>query len=386
MRILILTDHMPWGHRSIAKALYGHLSNVSEKNGWTVDYVEVEAKTGLSGDLYSWSYRNFPLGNKVAVKLLTMKNLRKMAIEYCDKNISALKEALDKYEPDLVICSYFLHSQAMAKMKKIGGWKFKLWTVVADPWSINTLSFVEGADMHLVYDSVMVDAGKKYGILKNKMFASGWWVREEMYKKISNTEKKEVRRKIGLNDSIPAIFVGGGSLGNAAIKMLLPILLTIRKPVQIVFNTGKDEKLHKMIDRFEKIIKKMPYIRDNLKIINLAWIENMAEILSVCDLILGKAGPNFLFDVVACNKPFVAITHIGGQEDGNIEIIKKKRLGLIAEDPIAMARVIRKFLNSPEKFLEQIGRGVDKEAKNNLETMSRIEKLIKSALLKPKTA
>lgn len=378
MRILVLTDHMPWGHRSIAKAIYKHLSGEAKKNKWVLDYAEVEAKTGLGGDLYGWVYRNFPAGNRLAVKLFTLKNLRKVTIEYCDKNIPVLKKTLEKYNPDLVICSYFLHSQTLARMKGMGGWKFKLWTVVADPWSVNLLSFVENADMHLVYDLAMVKAGKKFGISKNKLLSTGWWVRQEMYTKVGESTKKILRKKMGLDKSIPTLFVGGGSLGNAAIKTLLPILLTVRKPIQVIFNTGRDEKLSKLIDRFAKIVKKMPYVGNNLKIVNLAWIDNMAEILSVSDVVFGKAGPNFLFDVVACGKPFVAITHIGGQEDGNIEIIKSKKLGWVAEDPIAMARTIRKFLSSPIKFVRQTNcAGIEKEAKNNKETMCKVEKAIK---------
>ena len=55
----------------------------------------------------------------------------------------------------------------------------------------------------------------------------------------------------------------------------------------------------------------------------------MAEVLGASDIVFGKAGPNFLFDSVACQKPFVSMTHIGGQEDGNVELIKKKKLGTL---------------------------------------------------------
>jgi UDP-N-acetylglucosamine:LPS N-acetylglucosamine transferase len=58
----------------------------------------------------------------------------------------------------------------------------------------------------------------------------------------------------------------------------------------------------------------------------------MAEVLSASDIVFGKAGPNFLFNVVACKKPFVAITHVGGQEDGNLDIIRKKKGRKVSEE------------------------------------------------------
>lgn len=374
-KILVLTDHMPWGHRSIAKALYDYLATKSSKS-FKIYFAEVKAETGLGGELYNWAYRNFPAGNRVAVKLFTIKSIRDISIEYSRKNIPALTRTINKYKPDLIISAYFFHSQALAVMKNDYGFDFELWTVVADPWSVNTLSFVVGAEKHLVYDKKMVTAALDFEIDKKNIAITGWWTRGKMFEVFSESKIKLEKKKLGLRDSVPTIFVGGGSLGTNSMSTLLPILLTVRKPLQVIFNTGKDENAKEMVENFKSIIKSLPLVRNKLNIICLGWIEEMAEVLACCDIVMGKAGPNFLFDVVAARKPFVSITHIGGQEDGNIEIIKEKKLGLVAEDPISMARLVRDFVKRPEHYKNMFKDNLAKEAATNKKSLEKVWNLV----------
>ncbi len=366
MKILVLTDHMPWGHRSIAKAIYGYLKPEEKGQGWQVEYVEVKADTGIGGEWYNWAYKNWPAANKLALDLVNnLDGMRKLAIDFSKNNQTLLLKSIQKFEPDLIISCYYFHTQALARLREKKNMKFKLWTVVADPWSVNTLSFVEGADLHLVYDEVMKEEAIKFGIDSAKIAITGWWTRQTMFEEVDKLTRESVYQKLQLNKNIPTIFVGGGSLGTSSMSMLLPILLTLRKPVQVIFNTGKDVKMQKMISRFEQIIQKMPLIAKNLKIVSLGWIENMAEILSVCDLVLGKAGPNFLFDVVASGKPFVAITHIGGQEDGNLEIIRQKRLGWVRENPLSLTRFLHSYLKKPRWVENKYKKSIEKESQRN---------------------
>ena len=367
---------MPWGHRSIARAIFDHLDKTLDKKECELNFCEVFAQTGVGGELYSWAYRNFPAGNRVAVKLTTLRSIRKMAIEYSYKNIPDLTKMINKYQPDLIISAYFLHSQALVHMKQDYGFTFDLWTVVADPWSINTLSFVEGAQKHIIYDKKMRLAGRDFKIPADSFFETGWWTRPSLYKKYTKKEILTTKTELGLEDNIPTIFVGGGSLGTSSMSTLLPILLTVRKPLQVIFNTGKDESASKTIENFKSIISKLPLVRDNLYIVCLGWIEDMARVLSCCDIVLGKAGPNFMFDVIASEKLFVSITHIGGQEDGNLDILRKKRLGLVAEDPIKMARLIRDFVKRPEHYKKLYASNIAKEAGENKKSLDKIVSLL----------
>jgi len=365
-RILVLTDQMPWGHRSIARAIYGYLKEKEITENYEVSYAEVKAETGMANDVYTFLYRFSPTTNRIAYRLMQFDRLRELTEKVSLPSLPRLKKAIAQYKPDLVISAYFFHSHSLAKLKEMDKkQKFKLWTIVADPWSINPVSFVPAADLHLVYDEVGWKKALRYGILPNNILITGWWVREAMYKKYN---RDEVRKKLGFSDDRPVIFVGGGSLGTNSLVKILPALVFVKKKVGLVFNSGTDKLGFNLVAEYIKLLKR--YRKDNLvEIKNLGWIDNMAEVLSACDIVFGKAGPNFLFDVVAVEKPFVAITHIGGQEDGNIDLLVHKKLGWVKEKNGEITKFFLNYLNNDKKYQGKFSETIAKEAENNRKSL-----------------
>lgn len=375
-KILILTDDLPWGHRSIAKAIYGSLKEKEKEAGVELRYAEIKAEVGISNDFYTFMYRFFPKSNKMMTRLSGEGRLRKIVHRLSEMNLPRIKKFVSSYKPDLIISCYWYHSHSLQLWRKNEKVNFKLWSVVADPWTITPVTVVSGVDLTLVYDEVAEKEVRKYG-LREEILRTGWWVRKEMYQKV---ERKEVRKKLGIEDGRPIIFIGGGSLGTNSLTRLLPILMTIETKCAFIFNTGTDKMLHSTIDEYVKLLKKLK-LGEQIIVKNLGWIENMGEILSACDIVFGKAGPNFLFDVVACLKPMVAITHIGGQEDGNIEIIKKKKLGWVKEKPREAASFLLEYLAKPKYYERLFLKNIDKEARNNQGTMERIWKRIREEII-----
>jgi UDP-N-acetylglucosamine:LPS N-acetylglucosamine transferase len=365
-KILVLTDHMPWGHRSIAKAIFNYIEeNKTKEDDYEVRYAEIKSETGFGDDLYTFAYRYLPVSNKWVYKVFDKKFARDLIHKISFINLPRLRKEIEKFNPDLVISAFYFHSHSLVEWKKKDNKKFKLWTVVADPWTIHPLTLVKGCDLNLVYDEVGEKIAKKLGIGKSEFIKTGWWVRPEMYKKY---DRKESRKKLGITDNRPVIFVGGGSLGTSSLTKFLPTLMFIKKKVTFVINTGVDKFAYKLVNRYVKILAKIHH-DDTVCIKNMGWIDNMAEVLSACDIVFGKAGPNFLFDVVALEKPFVAITHVGGQEDGNIDLIKKKKLGWIKEKNSELINFLYRYLEKPKYFETKYKKSIKKESLRNKNTL-----------------
>lgn len=376
-RILVLTDDMPWGHRSIAKAIYGFLKKKELKNDIQVDYSEVKMPYSAMNELYSFMYRYMPSSNRITSKIVENEKIQDLFLEVTSVNELALKNVVKKYKPELIICSYCFHSHSLVKLKKEENLSFKLWTVVADPRTPSRLSFVKGADYNMVYDDFAYKQAISYGVTKENILKTGWWVRGEMYNnklKTSNLKLK-IKEKLGIAEWEPVVFIGGGSLGTNAITKFLPVLLLIKQKCSIIFNTGTDKVAFKMVEQYKRIFEKIK-MKNNVKIINLGWIENMAEVLSISDIVFGKAGPNFLFDVVAVQKPFVAITHIGGQEDGNIDLILEKKLGWVKEGMGEAEDFLQEYLSNTKKYNSKFAKTIEIEAKNNQKSMDKIWEMV----------
>jgi UDP-N-acetylglucosamine:LPS N-acetylglucosamine transferase len=375
-RILVLTDHMPWGHRAIAKAIYSYLKSQEKTENFQVFYVEVKAETGPGNDIYAFLCRYLPSAHRIAYKIGASKAAAEVMADISLRSLKGLKWAVGKYKPDLIISTYFLHSHCLARWREDECQKFKLWTVVADPRSIALVSFDEKADLNLVYDEVGIEMAKKYGIPLNRVLVTGWWTRLEMFAEL---DRNKMRRKLGFTDDRPIVFVGGGSLGTGSLTKILPALMVVRKKVGLIFNTGTDKMAFNLVSEYIRLFRKLR--KDDLvQIKNLGWIDNMAEVLAASDLTFGKAGPNFMFDVVAREIPFVAITHIGGQEDGNIDLLREKKLGWVKEKGTTAAQFFLDYVDDPKKYNNRFKDNIKKEAARNRKTMGIILERVRKDL------
>ncbi len=373
-KILVLTDHMPWGHRSIAKAIYGYLSKNQDE--FEVEYGEVRSNLGTWNDSYTFMYRYLPAINRLTMKLASTKVAEDVWGDVAEKNERGLWNLIKKSKPDLIISAYLVFSKALVGLRKKKKLNFKLWTVVADPWTVVPQSYLKEADLHLVYDEVALGEGLRRRIPSEKILMTGWWTRAEMYKKYNS---QKVRQKLGFTDNRPIIFVGGGSLGSNILAKFLPSLLFIDKKVGFIFNTGTDKLALRLVKDSAKLLNRVKK-KGLVQIKCFGWIDNMAEVLSASDIVFGKAGPNFLFDVVACQKPFVSVTHIGGQEDGNVDLIREKHLGWVKEKPMQLSNFLLAYLKNPKKYQNKYRQNILEEAKRNKNSMVKILERLKGEL------
>ena len=83
--------------------------------------------------------------------------------------------------------------------------------------------------------------------------------------------------------------------------------------------------------------------------VNLEFTKELDKYIKISDLVIGKAGPNLLFETVAAKKPFMAVSHIHGQEDGNLEIIRNYKIGFVEENQIKAIKLIKSIINKPKK-------------------------------------
>lgn len=366
---------MPWGHRSIALAIYNYLKSQEKECHWKVDYAQVRANTGIGGDIYNWVYRYFPAANLLMHKVSFNKTIIKMAEDLPMINLPALRRTVEKLKPDVIISTYFIHSHSLVLWRKKEGKQFKLWNVVADPWTINGVSLIPEADKNLFYDEVVEKIAAKEKIPKEKLLKTGWWTRPEMYQHYG---QKEMRKKLGLVGDYPVIFVGGGSLGTGALTKILPVLPFIKREVGIIFNCGTDKMTYKLVEYYRKLLSGLLGQKELVHIKNFGWIERINEPVAAADIVFGKAGPNFLFDTVAMGKPFVAISHINGQEDGNIDLIRKKKLGWVKEDPVELNRFLFDYLKNPTGYNKKFEKTIAEEAKRNQKSFEIIKNTLSS--------
>ncbi len=353
----------PQGHKSIADAA----SQALEK-----DYqLEVFFKKDGAFLLYEPFYKVFPqvwgppftLSNKIMTRYKRTIKLLTAYFEF--KYDDIIWQFHQKYKPDLYLSTHFSYNSSIEKVKN----KFQtpFINILPDPRTVHRSSITDSATVNLVFDKWQKNYVKK--IAPNaKTFITGWFVRDEFER---NYQKKEVRKKLKLKDEL-TFLITSGSDGTNLILKLVPALPLVKRPVQIVVACGNNQRLFSLITKLNRLVKAY---NSDIEIIPLTFTKEIYLWMQAADLIVGKAGPNTIFESAATLTPFFAITHISGQETGNLEIIKHYRLGIVEERSIKATKLLLRIINQP-KILRRFDPYLKKVAEHNKQAKPRLKLLV----------
>ncbi|MCS7135260.1 MAG: hypothetical protein NZ893_02370 [Candidatus Aenigmarchaeota archaeon] len=364
----IIIFSAPTGHASLAEAAKSFLKELPNTKIKILDVMEDK----FAWDFYKFSYRFMPFFTKLPYELSKNENIIEIIknyffLKYRKKILSIIK----KEKPDMIITTYFGYIPVLDDIKPISNFKFI--NIVSDPVNIHPMILSREADYNIGYGKYVTKIGKKLK-LKN-VLAAGWLVRKDFFEKLN---RKKVAEKYKLDEERLTLLICGGSEGSNAVLTLLPLLFFSRmdKDFQVIFVCGNNAALKNIINRTYNIAKKVNHKVPEILVVG--FTNKLNELMGISDVVIGKAGPNLLFESVSMMKPFIAITHISGQEDGNLELIKKLKFGWVAEDPVNSNKIIRKIIENPSILKKY--KHLEKYSEMNFETGKKLVEIVKNVL------
>ncbi len=351
------------GHLSIAQAVAETLKSKYR--------VEIFFHRGLDLDAYAYAYRYLPAAYGAVYQLSQNTSLMKLSMRvFTARKRRALAHFLAETKPDLCISTYFWFLPILSDYRAKTG--TPLINVITDPWTFHPAVLSDQVDAQLAFDDHAVHlANDLYPTVNNQ--AVGWLVRPNFHP--LKTSQSALRAELGLQDTF-TLFVTGGSEGSAMIMTLLPTLVQPPKPIQIILTCGHNHQLQSLTKQLDGLFRRL---RGKVRFLTLPFTPNLAPYMQAADIIVGKAGPNTIFESVAVHKPFVAITHLPGQEEGNLDLIKKYGIGFIEEQPLRLKKLLHRLIQRPaqlEKMQPKLQKlaAFNQEARPNL--LSVVEKLL----------
>ena len=247
---------------------------------------------------------------------------------------------LKENKSDLIINSYLQYSPSLAEYQK----KFKVpfFNVVADPRTPHPIVFAQSAIINFIFDRQIEHPRSN----DEDSIPAGWFVKKPFEK---DFDKNKLRQKLKIKDQL-TILISSGSDGSNMVMKMLPSIINCPKNVNFFIACGKNKTLLHNIEGIKRSVESLS--SSKAKIIPLGFTKEMYKYMQAADLVVGKAGPNSLFESVATLTPFFAITHIAGQEDGNLDLIKEHQLGIVEENSKKANKILLDFIKHPEKLKE----------------------------------
>jgi UDP-N-acetylglucosamine:LPS N-acetylglucosamine transferase len=333
-KIAIFTG--PEGHLSIAEAI-GSMVKDEYK---VVTFFEQDPLFSL----YIPIYQFFPMAYKIPFTLSQFEPTQKALFQMYERRYrDKLNSFLKKHKPDFCIGTFYMYSPILEQYQQDTGTPFI--NIITDPRTIHPMLISSIAHTNLVFDEDAAEICRQLAPARDEQPAatiqvSGWFVRPR-FQPTKNVA--EARRRLGLNPDLPTILITAGSEGTTMILKLVPALFSLTEPTQVIVTCGNNKALFNSVKTAQRLFQST---QSASKIIPLQFVSTINEYMQAADIIVGKAGPNTLFESVATYKPFLAITHISGQEDGNLDIIREKKLGWVEENPLKASRKLHELINN----------------------------------------
>jgi UDP-N-acetylglucosamine:LPS N-acetylglucosamine transferase len=401
-KILFLEASGGGGHISITTAIIQALKKHPHITTERIDvmppiahkFYQLASRQFVNTFLVLYKATNNQKGEIFASKINSIISKKKLARVILDSNA------------DLIFSNYSLAINDVPQILKEANKSVPFIVFVPDPFTAHNIYFSPEATSTLVSTLTSYQAALNKGIPASKLKITGHPIREEFTSKPANI--KAHRKKIGLDPDKFTILFGGSGHGaektleilihlgaspnkdltrhlirkaNLSYKTYYNIFLKIFKnqyktmpEFQAICVCGDNTELKKALEMLEFPDYIKPYIHLNSK--------NIASLIHASDMVVGKAGPNIIFETILAGKPFLATYHIKGQEDGNIDFIKSTQTGFVEENPHNMAKLIETILTNKE-LLDYTKPGINHIAKDHTHAPSEIANYMLKFLERP---
>jgi len=332
-KLLILTSRTGGGHVSLAEALRFRLAGAH-----TVEIVDPQPR------LIHWHYR---LVSSYALWLWAAEfraadtparalRAHQIFTAVFARNVGAL---LARVQPEVVLTTYpFLAYEVTAAMRAIGR-VIPLAQLFSDPVGMHQAWLSEpNASASFAPTRETFDQALAAGFAPERLHLTGWPVRGQFYAAAEQdaAARAATLAELGLQPGRFTVFLQGGAEGAARFARTAAALLEL-EGVQMILAAGTNRLLR---GRFA----------GRPRVHLLPFTQHIAPIMAAADVVMGKAGPNVLFEAVTLGKPFIATTFIPGQEAGNLEFIRQHGLGWVALSAREQQALVRSLMAEPARL------------------------------------
>ena len=245
-------------------------------------------------------------------------------------------EVLRQNPPDLIVANHGWLTVALTVSQRHFGLEVPVLTFQTSTLDVTALWADPDAERFLVGSPVARNGLVKLGVSGDKIDVVGYPVRQAF---LDAPTKTEARAKLGLQDTFTCLVSLGGEGVGGNPEEVVAALRTLPF-VQVVVIAGRNEALRSSLQTWSAD----PLVRVE------GFVDNMADFVAACDVVIGKTGPAAVFETLAVGRPVLATRKSGGVENLFIRFLEDKELGHYTPTMAALLETVRAYHAAPEKL------------------------------------
>ncbi len=336
-RILILMSDTGGGHRSAAEAISDAFA-LEFPAKYTVELVDVikRATAWPFNHMASWylpavTYAewgwdlafhatNHPATTRALNRLFRVLSGRRM------------RQIFRETQPDLVLSVHPLLTATARRLLRSAGSDAPFAVMVTDMTDGHRIWFDPGADLTLVATGSADLRARQLGVPAEKIRVVGQPVSLKYMAR--GKSKSELRQQLGIAADQTTILLVGGGEGMGPLYKITCAISAAHLPIQLVVIAGRNQALKQKLEA-------TPF---DIPVLVQGFVTNMPDWMRASDVIITKAGPGTICEALACGLPILLSGFLPGQEEGNVTYVEQNGVGVLREDPRAIAATLGEWL------------------------------------------
>jgi UDP-N-acetylglucosamine:LPS N-acetylglucosamine transferase len=340
MRVLIFTASYGGGHNANSKVV----KEILESKGYQTKIVDITSYSQKLGGrtLGQWFYHIISMKVRILLPITfgLSSILPKRFIIWGFGMQKVLSTEVNNYKPDLII-SVYGPVNAILDYCSIDQ-NIKRITIVTDTWGKIFYWFYGVKDQILLMDEAIKEYALSFGIEESRIKVIMPLVESKYLKTLTFEEVKKAKEDLNLDQDKKIILILGGGEGLPNLNKITHQLSTNLENINIIAVCGKDRASYDNLMRLKE-----KHIFENLAV--FGFVNNVYELINISDIVISKAGPMSILEVLSLKKPLIITTYYP-QEKGNLDYLIKNNFGIYQPDPTKLSKVCKLIFNGEVKF------------------------------------
>lgn len=343
-RILLTYAMYGNGHRAIAEYIEKYFKQQDpELEIMAIDLLRYSTPFlgGLTQKVTDFFLLKFPFGWTLIYDLFNTRLSSAIAVRNSRQlfNNKRMRKIITDFNPDMTISTHFFGSSLIDYYNRKGITNSKLITVVTD-YEAHAL-WLKGYKKEqaiVVGDKDEVDYLVKKGVSRKIIKPIGIPIHPVT---ATNFNVEKAIKKLGFSGTRPiCLFFGGGGNGGTHSLPFIKSLIKEDLDIDFIYVAGKNQQSKEKVDKWIK-----EYGANNFK--TFGFVNNVPELLQICDFVVSKPGGAQTTEALYFNKPIIMINSSGGQEIANYKYFERNGYGKRFRTPLFFNFYFRKISDNP---------------------------------------
>jgi UDP-N-acetylglucosamine:LPS N-acetylglucosamine transferase len=246
---------------------------------------------------------------------------------------------LEREKPDVVVSTYFTFTHYLEMLKRVDQLDATTVVLNPEPFDSHQIWFSPVFDWSMVFSRKSREEIAAKGIPASKLKLFQFPIKPSFSARTQGPAT--LRGRLGLEKKAFTVLFFFGAEGVGPVKKFLAALIEGGIALQAVVVCGKNEKLKQDMDRLAASKT------GGLTIQVRGYVNNLADYIAASDVVVGKSGPNQVFETLVQGRPLVISSFLANEKETTNWVIGNK-LGWLTRSPAHLAALLSRLSTHPD--------------------------------------